>query len=287
MSPSYAILDNRSVIHLGGPEAKDFLQGLITNDVEKLETAGAIYGALLTPQGKFLHDFIVFKLDGGMALDCEAARKDDLIRRLTMYRLRSKVTIEDVSDGYLVAAMWDGKAAPELDSAGALFPDPRVAALGWRAVLARDTAVATLEQDDWTAATPEDYDRRRLALGVPDGSRDLLVDKSFLLEGNFEELNGVDFDKGCYVGQENTTRQKHRGVVRKRFMRVDIQGPTPAPGTPVMLGDKEAGTMRSSADGAGMALLRLEYVTKAEQAGEPLVAGEARLTPVKPDWASF
>lgn len=287
MSPSYAVLDTRSVIRIGGSEAKDFLQGLITNDVDKLAHDGAVYGALLTPQGKYLHDFMVFPFDGGLGLDCETERKDDLIRRLTMYRLRADVTIDDVTDRYLVAALWGGDTRPDLSSAPAFYADPRVATLGWRAVLAREDAASVLERSGWSAATAADYDRQRLSLGVPDGSRDLLVDKSFLLEGNFEELNGVDFDKGCYVGQENTTRQKHRGVVRKRFMRVDIDGPVPAPGTPIMLGDKEAGTMRSSADGAGMALLRLEYVAKAAEAGEPLVADQAKLTPVKPDWASY
>lgn len=287
MSSSYAVLDTRSVIHISGSEAKDFLQGLITNNVDRLANESAVYSALLTPQGKYLHDFMVFPFDGGLGLDCESERKDDLIRRLTMYRLRADVTIEDVTDSYLVAALWDGDAAPNLSSAKAVYADPRIAMLGWRAVLARDTAKSVLEQSGWSAATPAEYDRQRVALGIPDGSRDLLVDKSFLLEGNFEELNGVDFDKGCYVGQENTTRQKHRGVVRKRFMRVDIDGPVPAPGTPIMLGDKEAGTMRSSADGAGMALLRLEYVAKAAEAGEPLIADQATLTPVKPDWADF
>ena len=287
MSRSYAILENRSVIHLGGPEAREFLQGLITNDVDKLAPAGAIYGALLTPQGKYLHDFFVFHLDDGLALDCETERKDDLVRRLTLYRLRAKVTIEDVSEAYAIAALWDAESAPTLGQAPAVFADPRLAALGWRAVLDRETAATVLDQAGWTAAGAADYDRWRLALGVTDGSRDLLVEKSFLLEGNFEELNGVDFEKGCYVGQENTTRQKHRGVVRKRFLRVDIAGPAPEPGTPIMLGDKQAGTMRSSADGAGIALLRLEFVDKAAEAGESLVSGDARLTPIKPDWATF
>ena len=281
---SYAILETRGVVRLAGTEAHAFLQGLVSNDVAGVGPHRAVYAAMLTPQGKYLHDFLVLALGDGLALDCERARIDDLIRRLTMYRLRARIEIADMSDKYLVAALMDA-AKPDLDAGdGALFPDPRLGALGWRAVLAREGAAARLEAAGYTPAGAEAYDSLRLALGVPDGSRDMLVDRSFLLESNFEELNGVDFDKGCYVGQENTARQKHRGNVRKRLMPVAIDGPAPAPGTPILLGGRDAGTMRSSADGKGIALLRLEAVEEAAETQEPLVAGEARLTPVKPGW---
>jgi len=131
------------------------------------------------------------------------------------------------------------------------------------------------------------FDDLRLSLGIPDGSRDMLVDKAFLLESNFEELNGVDFDKGCYVGQENTARQKHRGTIRRRLMPVDIEGPVPAPDTPIRFGSIDVGSMCSGHAGKGMAMLRLEYAKKASETGQPLTAGDALLTPIKPDWAQY
>jgi folate-binding protein YgfZ len=277
---SYAILDARGVVRLAGADVRAFLQGLVSNDVAEVGPGRAVYAAMLTPQGKYLHDFLVFALGDALALDCERARIDDLIRRLNMYRLRARIEIADVSDAYVVAALME-EAAPGLDADGAVFPDPRLAALGWRAVLPREGAGARLEAAGFTPAGADAYDALRLSLGVPDGSRDIMVDKSFLLESNFEELNGVDFAKGCYVGQENTARQKHRGTVKKRLMPVAIDGPAPEPGTPILLDGRDAGTMRSSADGKGIALLRLEAV----ESKEPLVAGEARLTPVEPGWA--
>lgn len=283
------ILDDRGVVLVEGAEAGAFLQGLVSNDIEMAVGERAVYAALLTPQGKYLHDFLIFALGDGLGLDCERARAGDLVRRLSMYRLRAKVTISDVSDRYAVVALPGATARPAtLDAAGgAVFADPRLPALGWRAVLAAEGAEAALAAAGLEPAEAAAFDTLRLALGVPDGSRDIVVDKAFLLESNFEELNGVDFAKGCYIGQENTARQKHRGNVRKRLMRVDIDGPAPAPDTPVKLGEVDVGSMRSSRDGMGMAMLRLEYVARAAASGEPLVAGEARLTPVKPDWARY
>lgn len=289
MIRSYAILDDRCVIGLSGPDAKSFLQGLITNDVDKLTADGALYAALLSPQGKFLHDFFLSEWAEGLTIESECARKDDLLRRLTTYRLRADVTIEDISDRYEVVALWGDSLgeAPAGPNGARLYGDPRLAALGWRALIDRDSNEAALFGADWAEVNTAAYDARRIALGVPDGSRDLLIDKTFALEGNFEELNGVDFDKGCYVGQENTTRQKHRGAVRKRLMRVDIEGEVPPPDTPIMLGDREAGTMRSSAAQSGIAVLRLEQIKLAADTGQALIAGDARLTPIKPDWANY
>lgn len=282
----YVTLEDRGVVLLTGADARGFLQGMISNDVDKVGDDRAIYAGFLTPQGKYLHDFFVLALEGGLALDCERARAGDLARRLTMYRLRAKVAIEDVSPRYAVAAL-PGETGATAPAGARVFADPRLAALGRRAVLARETAQAALEAAGFVRAERVVYEALRLSLGVPDGSRDIMIERSFLLESNFEELNGVDFAKGCYVGQENTARQKHRGTAHKRLLRVDIDGPAPPADTPIMLGDRQAGTMRSSLDGTGIALLRLEYVDEAARAGEPLVAGDARLTPVKPDWARF
>ena len=293
---TYVILEERGLVSVAGEESCDFLQGIVSNDVSKAGPGRALHAAFLTPQGKYLHDFFIVQAGGALILDCE--RADDLIRRLKTYKLRSRVDIEDRT-GTLVAAALFGEGANEalgLDheagcansfAGGVAFVDPRLADAGARAVLDRDGAAAAMEGAGFKPAAAADYDRLRLALGLPDGSRDLIVEKSILLENGFDELNGIDWDKGCYLGQELTARTKHRGLIRKRLMPVDIEGPAPAPGTPVMFDGGEAGVMRSARGDIGLALMRLEHVEKTQQSGAPFTAGEARLTPRKPGWASF
>jgi|TARA_B100000315_G_scaffold165504_1_gene154171 hypothetical protein len=294
---SYALLEARGVVALTGAEARAFLQGMISKDVDQLSPSRALYGGLLTPQGKYLHDFFVVESGASVLLDCERARIDDLIDRLNRFRLRAAVEIADRSANWQVAALWGGGPAPfpglgrvpgaaKPYEGGVVMVDPRLTALGLRAILPRPTGAASLAGAGFAAAAEADYDRLRLGLGVADGSRDMMVEKSFLLEGNFEALNGVDFDKGCYVGQENTARQKHRDKVRKQLMRVDVKGPLPEPGTPIMLGKREVGVMRSGRESTGIALLRVASVGEALARGEALSAGAAVLTPVEPAWAS-
>lgn len=292
----YALLDDRAVLTVAGEEARSFLQGLISNDIEKATEAHGIYAALLTPQGKFLFDFLIVGSQGKLLFDVEATRRADLKKRLTFYKLRSKATIAEEDGLAVVAAFGEGALAAlglgeQAGAAlafegGVAMTDPRLPALGARLLLPK-AALAALETKGFAAADAADYDRWRLSLGVPNGSHDIEVDKGFLLESNFEELNGVDFGKGCYVGQELTARTKYRGVVRKRLMRVDVDGPLPAPGTPVMLGETEAGEMRSGRDGVALALIRLEHWEKARDTGAAMTAGEAKVTPVKPAWAAF
>ncbi len=294
----YVDLSNRGVIALEGADTRELLQGLISNDVHKISGETSIYAALLTPQGKFLHDFFLTALGDRLLLDCEAERRQDLLRRLMMYRLRAKVDIADVTGKFAVAAaIGDGALAAlglgtnrgesrDLDG-GRIFVDPRVAGLGARAIVPQDRLDAVLQAAGLTRGDEGAYEQLRLTLGVPDGSRDILVEKSFLLECNFEELNGVDFDKGCYIGQELTARTKHRGTVRKRMFRVEADGPLPAPGSSIMLGEREAGQMLSGAGSTGLAMLRLEVVEAAAEAKQPLIAEQAKLIPVKPDWAGF
>jgi len=298
----FAILDNRGLLRVAGEDSVQFLQGLVSNDIRNAGPARAIYAALLTPQGKYLHDFFVLGLDGALLLDCERVRLDDLKKRLSMYKLRSKVTIEDVSDGYTVAALFGpdwrvgfgageaaGAAAPV--GAGVVFVDPRLAEAGGRAVLPRGNAEAALVEAGLTKATAADYDRLRLRLGLPDGSRDLVVDKSILLESGFDELNGVDWKKGCYMGQELTARTKYRGLVKKRLVPVVLDGPPPEPGTPVTLAGREAGELRSAAatenGGIGLALLRLDSLAEAAKAGGAMRAGGVSITPAKAPWMAF
>lgn len=278
----FAVLEDRAVLAIGGADRVSFLQGLISNDSSKISRARAIYAALLTAQGKYLHDFMLVEHGDEIWLDGEAARLADLKRRLSMYRLRAKVTIDERPD-LAVAAIFGDAEAGEPGTAGPLeygvvFADPRLAALGVRAILPRSEIRGALADIGAVEGDFAEYDRLRLGLGVPDGSRDLVLDKSILLEAGFDELNGVDWDKGCYIGQELTARTKYRGLIKKRLFPVRVDGPAPDPGAIIMHDGQEAGEMRSSRDGAGLALLRLET------AGKPLKAGDATIEPLTPEW---
>ena len=299
MSMNYVTLPSRGILAIDGPDRAAFLQGLVSNDVTFAGPSRAIYAAFLTPQGKYLHDFFIVELGGKLLIDCEAERLADLQRRLKMYKLRSKIALEDLSAQYSVTAAF-GPGAPEalgLPAGGAgaaaelgggvVFADPRLPALGARAILPRGSEAPVLEPMGFSAADVSGYDRLRLEAGVPDGSRDLIVEKAILLENNLDELNAISWQKGCYMGQELTARTRYRGLVRKRLFPVIVEGALPEPGTTVMLGDKEAGEMRSGSGDRALALLRLEEIERAQTEGVPLLAGEAKLTPVKPDWVNF
>jgi len=289
-----SLLDDRGVIAVEGPDAREFLQGLISNDIEKVTPERAIYAALLTPQGKYLFDFFVSQAGDRLLFDCERARLPNLQKRLRMYKLRAQAELADVSEEVAVAALWGADApaaaglgneagsAKSLDD-GTLFVDPRLPEAGLRAVLPTDRAAETLEGFGAAIGDAADYDCHRLALGLPDASRDLVVDKAILLESGFDELNGVDWNKGCYMGQELTARTKYRGLVKKRLVPVAIDGPAPEPGTPLKAADREVGEMRSSLDGMGLALVRLDAI----ETGDVLAADGATVTPRKPDWADF
>ena len=287
----YVVLEDRGVVSVGGPEAGPFLQGLISNDIERVTTARGIYAALLTPQGKFLHDFFVLRRGEGYLLDCEGPRTGDLGRRLMAYRLRADVALADATEDFRVIALFggqdgdsafdvppgEGSAAPL--EGGTVMRDPRGVALGLRAVLPRAGDLAFLEQAGFVRGSLADYERHRIAHGAPDGSRDMEVGRATLMECGFEALNGVDFEKGCFVGQELTARTKHRGLVRRRLARVSLDGPLPPAGTPIVAGEREVGEIRSGLDGAALAVLRLERIAAAAEAGTPLTAGETRVIP--------
>lgn len=285
-----AVLEDRGVLEVAGAERNQFLQGLVSNDVTKAASDRALYAALLTAQGKYLHDFFIVAMGESLFLDGESARLADLKRRLGLYKLRSKVSLAEASDRYIVAAAFGDGAADALGlpaergaaaplAEGVAYVDPRLAKLGARLLLPRGAGAAPLAERGFRMSDAAGYDRLRLALGVPDGSRDLVLEKSILLESGFDELNGVDWQKGCYIGQELTARTKYRGLIKKRLFPVRIDGPAP-PDTEVTFGGKDAGEMRSSRDGLGLALLRLDAVA----AGQPLSAGRATLTPMQPDW---
>ena len=291
---TYTILEARGLLRADGPDARSFLQGMVSNDVTKVTPERALWSAFLTPQGKFLHEFFMTEEPGGdgLLLDCEVARLDDLRGRLMRYKLRADVELTDVSADHTVAAIFGagglealglpaGLGAVKPFGEGIVYVDPRLAGLGARAVLPRAGAEAALEGAGFAAAALADYDALRIESGVPDGSRDLEVERSPLLENGFDELHGVDWDKGCFMGQELTARTKYRALIKKRLMPVVIEGPAPEPGTQITAEGKDAGVLRSSVDGAGLALLRLDRLDA------PLVAGGARLTPKKPDWLAI
>ena len=264
-----ARLPGRAVLALAGADRVAFLQGLVSNDVTEAAAGRAVWAALLTPQGKWLADFFILAAPDRLLLDVDAAQAEDLLRRLARYRLRAAVTLSACLD-WAVYAAWDGPP-PDRPSTAIAAPDPRLSQAGWR-ILSPDPLPTTTDSADW--------DRHRLALGLPDGARDLEADKSVLLEAGFDELHGVSWTKGCYMGQELTARTRYRGLVKRRLVPVTVAGPAPAPGTPILRADTgaEAGTMRSARDGHGLALLRLEALAA------PLRCGAATLTAHPPGW---
>jgi len=259
MTAGYHATD-RTVLRLTGADVRDFLQNLVTNDVGGLDR-GAVYAALLSPQGKYLFDFFLLPEGAAVLLDVKADRAAALARRLAMYRLRADVVIAPAD---LAVAV--GTGAPPAPLGTAAFPDPRDPALGWRALVApADAPPASGPADALLAAA-------RVARAVPETGVELVPDDSYILELGFERLHGVDFRKGCYVGQEVTARMKHRTELRKGLVRVRVDGPAPPPGTAITAGDKTAGTLYTTAGGEGLAWLRLD------RAIGPLAAGAATLT---------
>lgn len=292
MVPAFTPLENRGILQLAGADAQTFLQALITADINKSGEKRALYGALLTPQGKYLHDFFILQMAGVFYLDAEKARLADLKKRLLLYKLRSDVTIADATGAFCVYAFFGTDALAKLDLGteegtarpfedGLLYVDPRLAAAGARALLPR---AATPDPAGFSASDAIAYDRFRIGLGLPDGSRDLIPEKSVLLDYGFDELHGIAWKKGCYVGQEVTVRTKHRGLTRKRLLPVVLEGETPGPGAPVTLGDREIGKLTSVLGTNGLALLQLGAIEDARENNQPLLAGKARLLPVIPSW---
>jgi folate-binding protein YgfZ len=259
-----AQLPERGVIAVTGADRVGFLQGLISNDVNNASPGRAVWSALLTPQGRYLAEFFILTDGETLFLDAPKAAIADLVKRLSRFRLRAKAEIADLSAQFQVYAGWNGM----LPAGEIAAPDPRLAEAGFR-LLAQAPVAANAGQ--------EAYDAHRLRLGLPDHA-DLEPEKTLLLEAGFDELHGVDWDKGCYMGQELTARTRYRGLVKRRLVPVAVQGMLPAAGTPVMAGGREAGTMRSGLAARGLAMLRLDALDA------ELVAGAAMLYPEIPAW---
>jgi folate-binding protein YgfZ len=274
MSKKTASLPDRGVVSVSGADSAGFLQGLLTNDVEGLAPGEARYAALLTPQGKILFDMIVVRAqDAGGAvflIDCGAAQAANLAKRLSFYKLRAKVAIADESAARAVAAFWGGEPEPIAD--GLVYADPRDPRLGWRAILPRPIA------DGVGPEHAGEYEGLRIGVVAPKGGVDFAYGDAFPHDANLDLLHGVDFDKGCYVGQEVVSRMKHRGTARRRIARVKLAGPPPAPGAPVMDRELAVGMLGSSSGREALALLRLDRVEDAASAGRTLSADGVVLT---------
>jgi folate-binding protein YgfZ len=281
--PATHLLD-RGVIRVAGDEARAFLQNLVTNEMDDVSEARAGYGALLTPQGKIIADFLVVAVPqaegGGFLLDAPLLQVPDLMKRLKLYRLRSKVTLDDLSEASAVIAATDGEALPP--EAGVIYADPRLAALGGRAVTDRDDVgeIAPEPMEAWHA--------RRIGLGIPDGNRDFGYGDAFPHEALLDQLGGVSFRKGCYIGQEVVSRMQHRGTARTRVVPVVFtDGLCPEPGLDAVAGGKTLGRIGSCAAGRGLALLRLDRVADALAAGHALESGGLAFGLEKPGFIRF
>ncbi len=275
-----AELPRRGVVAVGGADARTFLNDLITSELGRAEKAGAVYGGLLTPQGKILFDFIVMPEGDRFLFDLPRGLVADFIKRLGFYRLRAKVDIADMSAERTVLAFWGGGGVPA--SHGVVVPDPRLAALGYRAIVPKDGDTPA----GYMSAGEADYDAHRVRLGVPEGGIDFAFGDAFPHDADMDQLGGVDFDKGCYVGQEVVSRMEHRGTARRRFVLVHGDA-LPPPGTELTAAGKPLGTLGSSADGTGLALVRLDRAKEAIDAGTAILAGTIPVTLELPSWARF
>jgi folate-binding protein YgfZ len=258
---------DRSLIRISGPDSASFLDNLITQDVKRLKDAGVLYSALLSPQGKVICDMLLWNDGGSVIIETDPSRAADLTRRLSMYKLRAQISVEDITDR--MAALY----APS-EFAGAA-PDPRLPGLGWRKLSASDR---DLPRGD------AECDARRLSIGAPDLARDAAVEEVFALEGLLEELNGVDFKKGCFVGQENVSRMKRRATTRKKFCPIAFEGEPPPHGATVVAEGVELGTVRTGVNGRAMALLRLDRALEAVQAGRDLAVDGRKVRLDPPPW---
>lgn len=274
-----APLPHRGVLEIQGEDRAAFLQGLITNDIDDVTPAHAIYATLLTPQGRFLYDFFISEQNDSYFLETEASKLDALLKKLSLYKLRSNVTLRAHPD-IKIYALWGADIALSLglkEERGSankgVFMDPRLVELGAR-------VIGEIDSQNFQPASPEDYTYHRLKLGVPEGGQDLIPEKSILLESGLDELHAVSWTKGCYMGQELTARTKYRGLVRKRLFPLVIEGAPPPFGADIFKNEVIVGEMRTHAGSIGLALLRLEAF---ETPGE-FMCEKAILKPYRPFW---
>ncbi|MFO1107946.1 MAG: folate-binding protein [Bradyrhizobium sp.] len=279
-----AFLPDRGVVKVSGEDARNFLNGLVTTDVALVRPGLARFGALLTPQGKIMVDFLVTEAPsghgGGFLLDLPRVLAQGLADKLNFYKLRAKVTVENLSDGMGVLAAWDGEPAMKPDLC---FADPRDAALGWRILVPEELKQKVADVIGADLVDVGEYEAHRIGAGVPRGGLDFMYSDAFPHETNMDRLHGVDFEKGCYVGQEVVSRMRHRGTARTRTMKIILDDFSPEPGQPILAGDKAVGTMGSTAGKQGLALIRTDRVSDALAAGATLSAGGLAIRIAEPD----
>jgi folate-binding protein YgfZ len=279
-----AFLPDRGVVKVSGTDARDFLNGLVTTDVTLLRPGLGRFGALLTPQGKITADFLITEAPsshgGGFLIDSPRALAQTLTDKLGFYKLRAKVAVENLSDSLGVLAAWDGEPAVKPDLA---YADPRHAGLGWRILVPEELAQKAADLIGAEMVDSSAYDAYRIASGIPRGGLDFTYGDAFPHETNMDRLHGVDFDKGCYVGQEVVSRMQHRGTARTRTVRVMVDGPAPEPGAVLLAGDKPVGTMGSTSGDNGLALIRTDRAADALDAGMTLTAGGIAIRLAEPD----
>jgi tRNA-modifying protein YgfZ len=284
-----ALLPDRGVVKVAGDGARNFLHGLVTADVLGLAPGTSRFCALLTPQGKIIADFIAVEAlaadGGGFFLDVPLSQIPALVGKLNLYKLRAKVMIEDLSPALGVLAAWGG--GNNGGKLGLSYADPRLLALGLRVMLQPHRAADAAAEFGATLVAADEYEAHRIALGVPSGGMDFSYGDAFPHESDMDQLGGIDFAKGCYVGQEVVSRMEHRGIARTRAVPVRYDGGAPQVGAAVMAGGRQVGVMGSAADGRGLALLRLDRVAEALSHGELLTGGGVLISLVKPDWAHF
>jgi len=283
-----ALLPDRGVVKVVGDDARRFLNGLVTNDVAAIAPGKPRFAALLTPQGKIIVDFIIAEAPaedgGGFFLDCPRALAGTLVEKLNFYKLRAKVICEDLSEVLGVMAVWDGIADSEY---GLSYADPRLPTLGSRIMLPAHLAAEAAADLNATMVSADTYEAHRIRLGVPRGGLDFIYGDTFPHEADMDQLGGVDFEKGCYVGQEVVSRVEHRASARSRVVPITYEEFAPSSGLPIMAGGKQIGTLGSTARGHGLALMRLDRVADALTAGIPLEAGGIAVRASKPTWAKF
>ena len=283
-----AHLSDRGVVRVTGEEARKFLDGLFTCDMDQVTPQAPRFGALLTPQGKILFDFIVFEAPqeagGGFYLDCAKVFAPDLVKRLIFYKLRAKVAVEDLSSPLAVVAGWGDAPMPD-EEIGLVATDPRLASLGWRAVVAAEDVASLAPSEE---GNEDAYHAHRIGLGVPAGGKDFLWNDAFPHEAMMDQLRGVDFDKGCFVGQEVVSRMQHRGTARTRTLPVVyLDGFVAEAGADVTAGERTLGRVGPGAAGRALATIRLDRAADALAAGETLRAGGLPIRIEKPDWIGF
>ena len=282
------LLPDRGVVKVVGDDARRFLNGLVTGDMAKVAAGAPRFAALLTPQGKIIVDFIIAEAPaedgGGFFLDCPRALAPTLVEKLNFYKLRAKVICEDLSEVLGVMAVWGGVVDSEY---GLSYPDPRLPALGSRIMLPPHLAAEAAADIGADLTDADTYEAHRIALGVPRGGTDFAYGDTFPHEADMDQLNGVDFDKGCYVGQEVVSRVEHRASARSRVVPIAYDEFAPISGLAIMAGDKQVGTLGSTAKGRGLALMRLDRIEDALAAKTSLEAGGVAIRAVKPSWAKF